>query len=61
MLLKNAHLRCLPVGNGFKPFPAKDLGRPRKRDFADSTCIWVFLSSLRKNDFFSKLLGIEVT
>ena len=27
------------VGNGLKPFPTKDLGRPRKRDFADSTCI----------------------
>ena len=27
------------VGNGLKPFSTKDFGRPRKRDFADSTCI----------------------
>jgi hypothetical protein len=54
-LLKNARLqRCPPpspcqarsrliaahaVGNGLKPFPTKDFGRPRKRDFEDSTCI----------------------
>jgi len=54
-LLKNAHLLRFPhpsssqargrltaayvVGNGFKPFPTKDFGSPRKRDFEDSTCI----------------------
>jgi hypothetical protein len=27
------------VGNGFKPFPTKYFWGPRKRDFADSTCI----------------------
>ena len=27
------------VGNGLKPFPTKDFDGPRKRDFADSTCI----------------------
>ena len=39
------------VGNGLKPFPTKDFGLPRKRDFADSTCIWAFLSSLTKITF----------
>ena len=27
------------VGNGLRPFPTKDFDGPRKRDFADSTCI----------------------
>jgi len=30
---------------------------PRERDFADSTCIWVFLSSLKNNHFFSNQLN----
>ena len=39
------------VGNGFKPFPTRDFGGPRKRDFGDSTCIWPFLSNLEKMAF----------
>jgi hypothetical protein len=29
----------------------QDFGRPRKRDFSNSTCIWAFLTSLRKSGF----------
>jgi len=40
--------------NGFKPFPTKDFGRPRKRDFARLNLHPGILEQPEKKDFFSE-------
>jgi len=48
-------LRSRPVGNGLKPFPTKDFGCPRKRDFVKLNLHLGIFDQPQESDFFDTL------
>jgi hypothetical protein len=48
-------LKSTPVGNGLKPFPTKDFGRPRERDFTKVNLHLGIFDQPQESDFFDTL------